>query len=63
MTSNKFIIKTFNKGVKVLTINELKSNYYSLEQLLDKKDWGNLTDSLAIQPSDSQIIIAATLNV
>ena len=26
MTSNKYIIKTWGEGVKVLTINDLKSN-------------------------------------
>jgi bifunctional DNase/RNase len=48
MTSNKFIIKTWGKGVKVLTINDLKSNLYSLEHLLDNIDGENKLDSLAL---------------
>ena len=62
MTSNKFIIKTHANGVKVLTINELKSNKYSLKRLLDNKDGSNKTDSLGLLASDSHIIIAATQN-
>jgi dynactin complex subunit len=62
MSSNKFIVKTHANGVKVLTINELKSNKYSLQTLLDNKDGSNMTDSLGLLASDSQIIIAATQN-
>ena len=60
MISNKYIIKTYRKGVKVLTINDLKSKKYSLQPFLDNDDLGGPTDSLALQPSDSHIIIAAT---
>ena len=63
MTSNKFIIKTLRKGVKVLTINDLKSKNYSLENLLDNYDVVILTNSLTLLPSDSHIIIAATQNI
>jgi hypothetical protein len=62
MTSNKYIIKTWREGVKVLTINELKSNKYSIHTLLDNKDGWNRTDSLGLLASDSHIIIAATQN-
>jgi hypothetical protein len=62
MTSNKYIIKTIRKGVKVLTINDLKSKKYSLENLLDNDDIGNFHDSLALKTSNSHIIIAATQN-
>jgi hypothetical protein len=45
-----------------VTFNELKSNKYSLQTLLDNKDGWNLTDSLGLLASDSHIIIAATQN-
>jgi hypothetical protein len=44
MTYNKFIIKTYRKGVKVLTIN----NSFQTQTLLDNDDMVNLTDSLAL---------------
>ena len=48
MTSNKYIVKTWREGVKVLTINDLKSNSFSLQHSLDNKDGLNYTDSLSI---------------
>jgi hypothetical protein len=61
MTSNKFIIKTLEE-VKVLTINDLKSNLYSLQHLFDNEDRLNKTDSLALETSESHIIISAVQN-
>ena len=46
MTSNKFIIKTYAKGVKVLTINDLMTYQYSVQHVLDNYDGPNNTDSL-----------------
>ena len=48
--------------MKVLTINDLKSNLYSLQHLCDNKDGYNYSEGLGLLPSDSQIIIAATQN-
>ena len=64
MNSNKFIIKTARKkGVKVLTMNDFKSNQYSLKHLLDNNQyWGTSTDGISLLASDSHIIIAATQN-
>ena len=62
MTSNKYVIKT-DEGLKVLTINDVKSNQYSLQHLLGNNDYPNYTDSLGILASDSQIIIAAVQDV
>ena len=61
-TSNLFIIKSIRKGVKALTINDLKSNKYSLKDLLDNQDGFNFIDSLSLLATDSHIIIAATQN-
>ena len=62
MTSNKYIIKTYSKGVKVLTINDLKSNLYSLQHLCDNEDGYTYSEGLGLSTSDSHIIIAATQN-
>ena len=62
MTSNKYIIKTWGKGVKVLTINDLKSNLYSLQHLCDNEDGYTFSEGLGLLPSDSHIIIAAIQN-
>jgi hypothetical protein len=61
MNSNNFIIKTFEEGVKLLSINDLTSSKFSLQRLLDTK-LGGRTDSLQVQITDSHIIIAATSN-
>jgi hypothetical protein len=47
LTSNSYIIKTFKDGVKVLAINDLKGQNYSLKLLLevDKVDFFTQTDS------------------
>ena len=61
MTSNNFIIRTEEEGVKLLSINDLTSSKFELQHLLDSK-MGCYTDSLQIQITDSHIIIAATSN-
>ena len=48
MISNKFIINTIDEGVKVLTINDLKSKKYSLNLLLDGKNGARDNRNLAI---------------
>ena len=64
LNSNKFIINTARgKGVKVLTMNDFKSNQYSLKHLLDNNQYlVTYNDSLSLLASDSHIIIAATQN-
>ena len=61
MTSNNFIIRTIEDGVKLLNINDLTSSKFSLQRLLDTERGGS-TDSLQVQITDSHIIIAATSN-
>ena len=63
ITTNNYIIKTRDEGVKVVTINDLKSKEFSLKHLLDAKEiMFNLTDSLQLQITDSHIIIPTTHN-
>ena len=40
MTTNSYIIKTEKEGVKVLTIDDLKSKQFSLKLLLEAKEDG-----------------------
>jgi hypothetical protein len=46
------------KGVNILTINDIKSNYFSLENLPENQDGVSYSDSLGVLVSDSHIIIA-----
>ena len=63
MTTNNYVIKTRNEGLKVVTINELESFKFSLQHLLDAKEDGvNITDSLQLQIAHSHITIATTQN-
>jgi hypothetical protein len=62
ITTNNYLIKTYNEGVKVVTINDLMSGKFSVQHLLDAKDGSNLTDSLQLQITHSHITIAATQN-
>ena len=61
ITTNSYLIKA-DKGVKVVTINDLMSGKFSVQHLLDAKDGWNLTDSLQVQITHSHITIAATQN-
>ena len=63
ITANSYIIKTENQGVKVLTIDDLKSQQFSLKLLIEaKEDYWNYTDSLQLQITPSDIVIATTQN-
>ena len=62
MSTDYFILKTDNNGLKLLTVNDLPSNQFTIEDLLEAKDEGNYTDSLQVQITPSQIVIAATQN-
>lgn len=62
LTTNTYIIKT-EKGLKLLTIKNLKNSFYSLKQLLEADDKGvhNKTDSLQVSYlSNSHLVIATT---
>ena len=49
MTTNNYLIKTEDEGVKVVTINDLMPLKFSVQHLLDaKEDWWVLTDSLQL---------------
>jgi hypothetical protein len=63
MTTNNYVIKTRNEGVKVVTINDLVSLRFSVQHLLDaKQEFSTLTDSLQLKITNSYITIAATHN-
>jgi hypothetical protein len=62
MTTNNYVIKTCNNGVKVVTINDLVSLKFSVQHLLYAKDGSNSTDSLQLQITNSHITIASTQN-
>jgi hypothetical protein len=60
-TTNIYIIKTRIYGVKVLTIDDLKTHQFSLKLLFEaKEDYMYIADSLQIQITPSDIVIAAT---
>jgi hypothetical protein len=63
LTTNNYIIKTENDGVKVVTINDLESFKFSVQHLLDAIELsGNLSYSLQVQITNCHITIAATHN-
>jgi hypothetical protein len=49
LTTNSFLIKTGEGGVKVLTIDDLSSKKFSFKLLLEAKDPWNSSESLHIQ--------------
>ena len=59
IATDTFIIKK-EKGVELLTINDLESLQFSMQHLLDAKEYRNLSDSLKFQVAHSQITIATT---
>ena len=63
MTTNHYIVKTDIEGVKLLTINDVKSYLFSLQNLIEaKEDIGNFNDSLQLYINHSHIVIATTQN-
>ena len=63
ITTNNYLIKTWKEGVKVVTINDLMPLKFSVQHLLDaKEEYGNVTDSLQLQITNSHITIATTQN-
>jgi hypothetical protein len=62
ITTNNYLIKT-NEGVKVVTINDLMPLKFSVQHLLDAKEYyWNKSDSLQLQITNSHITIATTQN-
>jgi len=62
ITTNNYLIKTY-EGVKVVTINYLMPLKFSVQHLIDAKEyWGVPTDSLQLQITNSHITIATTHN-
>jgi hypothetical protein len=62
LTTNSFIVKTGEGGVKILTIEDLETKKFSLKLLLEAKDPWNSTESLNLKISPSGIVIATTQN-
>ena len=62
LTTNSFIVKTGEGGVKILTIEDLETKKFSLKLLLEAKDPWNSTESLNLQISPYGIVIATTQN-
>ena len=62
MTTNSYIIKTM-KEVKLLSIDDLTSQHYSLKVLVKANDvsW-SFTDSLQVQVTPFNIVIATGTN-
>jgi hypothetical protein len=62
MNSNNYILKVVSGGVKLLTINDLKSFEFSCLLLKEFENDNNSNETLQVQITDSQIVIAATRN-
>lgn len=48
LSTEYFILKTDNNGLKLLTVNDLGSNQFTIQDFLEAKDEGNYTDSLQV---------------
>ena len=48
MSTNYYIIKTSSKGLMLLTLNDLESKQFTIQDLLEVKDGSNYTDSLNV---------------
>jgi hypothetical protein len=48
MSNENYILKKRKEGLKLLTINDLKSKEFSVKHLLDVKGFDNFTDSLQV---------------
>jgi hypothetical protein len=64
MNTNSYILRTRGiEGLKLLTISDLESKKFTIQQLLDyENDCDNLTESLQVLVTPSQIIIAVAQN-
>ena len=48
ISTDNYILRKRNDGLKLLTINDLESKKFTVEHLLDVKDFYNFTDSLQV---------------
>ena len=48
MSTDHFILKTSSTGLKLLTLNDLESKKFTIQDLLEVKDGSNYTDSLNV---------------
>ena len=48
MTTDNYILKKRNEGLKLLTINDSESKQFTLQHLLDVKGDENFTDCLQV---------------
>ena len=63
MRTDFYILKTANHGLRLLAMNDLQQNEFTIQDLLEVKDRGNnFTDSLQVFITPSQIFIAAAQN-
>jgi hypothetical protein len=61
-TTNHFVVKTLADGIKLVTINDLKSQVYPVK-LLDAQEYEiNYNDSCQVEITPSQIVVATTQN-
>jgi hypothetical protein len=62
ITNNNYLIKTWYRGVKVVTFNDLMPINFSVKHLLDAADDWNFTENLQLQITNSHITIATNHN-
>jgi hypothetical protein len=60
MNSSHYIVKTADEGLKLLTINDMESKLFSLQNLLEADEFIYLNDNLQLQITHSHIVIATT---
>jgi hypothetical protein len=63
MSTNCFIFKSKDEGVKLLTIDDMKAYRFSLDNLWEaKEEFSILSDSLQLQITQSEMLIATNHN-
>ena len=64
MNTDNYILKTRRNGLKLLTISDLESKQFIVQDLIEVKfdDYYNNTDTLQVLITPSQIIISAVQN-
>ena len=64
MSTDNYILKKDNGGVKLLTINDFEQKKFTLQHMLDVQDnqTAGLTDRIQVNITPSQIVIAAAQN-
>ena len=63
MSTDNYILKRNYDGVKLLTINDLEQKNFTVQHMLDVKDYyASLTDCIQVDVTPSQIVIAVAHN-